>query len=112
MVNFSNEGVASYIEPNVACVPALSMNKDLAKTSAKAFTAVATLTPVSEDDAAATKVLDDFKTSAATIRLGLTWKSGDVYKSTNKVTAVAFTETGASAMTTFAIGLAAAAALF
>ena len=107
----------------------MTLDPVLAKTTPGSFETVVTITPTaSVDNDAAAKVLDDFKSGAARIRLGLSWKSGADWKHTNKVTAVAFTapvpdpapkddvapkdDAGANAMTTFAIGFTAAAALF
>lgn len=92
----------------------LSMNKDKQGYKDKTFTIQATVTPaVSADEAAAVALLAAFKTAAASMQGGI---SDGTATNTNAalaltVTAKATTD-GASAMTTFAVAIAAVAALF
>lgn len=95
----------------------LSMNKDKQgyKTADKTMTIQATVTvAASADEAKAVALLTAFKTAAATMQGGIQDADGT---DTNAVVKLTYTEkatttTGASAMTTFAVAIAAAAALF
>lgn len=94
----------------------LSMDKAKQGYKDKTMTIQAKLTPAaSADEAAAVALLASFKTAAATMRGGM---QDDTATDTNAALALTFTEkadaatTGASAMTTFAVAIAAVAALF
>ena len=77
----------------------------------KTFTIQAKVTDAaSTDETAAVALLTAFKTAAATMRGGI---QDDTATDTNAALALTFTEVaGASAMTTFAVAIAAVAALF
>lgn len=92
----------------------LSMNKDKQGYKDKTMTIQATVTvAASADEAKAVALLTAFKTAAATMQGGIQDADGT---DTNAALKLTYTEkattTGASAMTTFAVAIAAAAALF
>ena len=94
---------------------ALKADKQAVDAAAKTFTMQATVTPaVSATEEAAVALLAAFKTSAAAIRGGYVYGANDgTAIGTNTAIALTMTEVaGASAMTTFAVAIAAAAALF
>lgn len=95
---------------------ALNKDKQAVDAAKKSFVMQATVTPtVSASETAAIALLSAFKTASTTMRGG--WVYGDDGDSTalatNTEIKLTFTEVaGASAMTTFAVAIAAAAALF
>ena len=96
---------------------ALNKDKQAVDAAAKTFTMQATVTPAaSATEEAAVALLAAFKTSAAAIRGGYVYganASTGAAIGTNTAIALTMTEVaGASAMTTFAVAIAAAAALF
>jgi hypothetical protein len=94
---------------------ALNADKQKVDAAAKTFTMQATVTPAaSATEEAAVALLAAFKTSAAAIRGGYVYgTNNEVPIGTNTAIALTMTEVaGASAMTTFAVAIAAAAALF
>lgn len=95
---------------------ALNKDKQAVDAAAKTFTMQATVTPtVSATEEAAVALLAAFKTSAAAIRGGYVYGANDDTGAIGTNTEIALTMTevaGASAMTTFAVAIAAAAALF